>query len=154
MKHITILLLAILLTVPVISAGETKPVKPSSKDKCLVCGMFVAKYTNWIAEIIFKDSTYAFFDGPKDMFKYYHNLNTYNPSKKVSDIAAIYVTEYYSVKMMSAEKMFFIKGSDAYGPMGEEFVPIETEKKAKEFRKDHNGKKILRFNEITAEDLK
>jgi nitrous oxide reductase accessory protein NosL len=154
MKNIITGILIILLFVSLSFAEEVKPIKPSSKDKCGVCGMFVAKYQNWVAEIVFKDGTYAFFDGAKDMLKYYHSLSTYNPSKKISDIAEIYVTEYYSVKMLPAEKVFFVKGSDVYGPMGEEFVPIETEKKAKEFIKDHNGKKILRFSEITTEDLK
>jgi len=134
-------------------AEEIKPIKPSSKDKCPVCGMFVAKYTNWIAEIIFKDGTYAVFDGPKDMFAYYNNLMKYNPSEKTSDIAAVYVTEYYSTKILPAEKLFFIKGSNVYGPMGEELIPVETENRAKEFMKDHNGKKILRFGEITTEVL-
>ncbi|MBI4690475.1 MAG: nitrous oxide reductase accessory protein NosL [Nitrospirae bacterium] len=135
-------------------AEEVKPIKPSAKDKCMVCGMFVAKYNNWIAEIIFRDGTYAFFDGPKDMFTYYNNLVKYNPSKKTSDIAAVYVTEYYSTKILPAEKLFFVKGSNVNGPMGEELVPIETEERAKEFMKDHNGKKILRFNEITMNVLK
>lgn len=154
MKHLTLGLLIILLTASFIFAEEVKPIKPSQKDKCGVCGMFVAKYPKFIAEIIFKDTTYAAFDGPMDMFKYYHNLSTYNPSKKISDIAAIYITEYYSAKMMKAEEMFFIKGSDVYGPMGDELIPVETENKAKEFMKDHKGKKIMRFNEITLEDLK
>lgn len=135
-------------------AGDGKPVKPSPTDKCRVCGMFVAKYPKWISEIIFKDGSYAFFDGPKDMFKYYHDLGNYNPSKKTTDILSIYVTEYYSTKLMPAEKMFFIKGSDVNGPMGDELVPVESEKNAKEFMKDHNGKKILRFDEITGEELR
>ena len=88
------------------------------------------------------------------MFTYYHNLSTYNPSKKTSDILAVYVTEYYSTKFMPAAKMFFIKGSDVNGTMGDELIPVGNEKNAKEFMKDHNGKKILRFDEITKEELK
>ncbi len=154
MKHLGIGFLIIFLVASLAFAGDGKPVKPSSKDKCQVCGMFVAKYPNWIAEIIFKDGSYAFFDGAKDMFTYYHNITTYNPSKKTSDILAIYVTEYYSTKLVPAEKVFFIKGSDVYGPMGEELIPVEDEGNAKEFMKDHHGKKILKFSELTKEELK
>jgi len=135
-------------------AGGKKAIKPSQKDKCPVCGMFVAKYPNWTAWIIFKNGSYVFFDGPKDMLKYYLNVTGYDPSRKSSDILSAYVTEYYSAESMPAEKMFFIKGSDIYGPMGDELIPVGTENRAKEFMKDHNGKKILRFNEITLEDLK
>ncbi|MEK6583135.1 MAG: nitrous oxide reductase accessory protein NosL [Nitrospirota bacterium] len=153
-KHIGIGLLIIFFVATLAFAGEEKPIKPSPKDKCGVCGMFVAKYPKWVSKIIFKDGSYAFFDGPKDMFTYYHSLSTYNPSKKTSDILAVYVTEYYSTKFMPAAKMFFIKGSDVNGPMGDELIPVGNEKNAKEFMKDHNGKKILRFDEITKEELK
>ena len=32
--------------------GELTFVQASPKDKCAVCGMFVAKYANWTGEII------------------------------------------------------------------------------------------------------
>lgn len=143
----------LLMTASSSSAAEPKPVEVKQGDKCQVCGMFVAKYKEWIAQVIFSDGTYSAFDGPKDMFKYYFNLPKYNPSKKQADIRAIYVTEYYSTKLMDARKMFFVSGSNVYGPMGSEFVPLESEQKAKEFMKDHNGKKVLRFTDITKEAL-
>jgi copper chaperone NosL len=135
-------------------AAQRKPVEVKKGDKCQVCGMLVAGYPNWVSQIIFKDGSYAFFDGPKDMFRYYFNLAKYNPSKKQADIDAIYVTEYYSAKYADARKLFFVAGSDVDGPMGFELVPIETMSKAKEFMKDHHGKKILRFDEVKKEDVK
>jgi len=62
--------------------GERKPVKPTQKDKCPVLWMFVAKYPDFLSEIIFKDGSYAVFDGTKDMFKYYLNIKKYNASKR------------------------------------------------------------------------
>ncbi len=135
-------------------AAERKPVEVKKSDKCKVCGMFVAGFPNWISQIIFSDGTYAVFDGPKDMLRYYFNIAKYNPSKAQTDIDAIYVTEYYSAKPAEARKLFFVQGSDVNGPMGVEFVPIESMEKAKEFMKDHHGKKILKFNEIKKEDLR
>lgn len=135
-------------------AGEKKPIKPSQKDKCPVCGMFVAKYPDWIAEIIFKDSSYAFFDGTKDMFNYYFNLEKYNPSKKQSEIDSIYVKDYYNLNFIDGYSAYYVIGSDVYGPMGNELIPVETESKAKEFMKDHRGKKILRFDEVCTGDIK
>ncbi len=135
-------------------AAERKPVEVKKSDKCKVCGMLVAGYPNWVSQIIFSDGTYAFFDGPKDMFRYYFNMAKYNPSKKQADIDAIYVTEYYSAKLAGARKLFFVLGSDVDGPMGAELVPIESKEKATEFMKDHHGKKILKFDEIKKEDLR
>ncbi len=134
-------------------AADVKPVTVKKDDKCPVCGMFVAKYTHWLAEIVFKDGTYAVFDGPKDMFKYYLNLQKYAPSKKSADIAGIYVTEYYSTTMLDAAKMFYVSGSDVYGPMGDELIPISSESGAREFMRDHKGTKILKFQEVTNELL-
>lgn len=145
---------ALLYICAVTQAAQRKPVEVKKSDKCQVCGMLVAGYPNWISQIIFTDGTYAFFDGPKDMFRYYFNLAKYNPSKKQADIDAMYVTEYYSAKLADARKLFFIQGSDVNGPMGAELVPVESIGKAKEFMKDHHGKKMLRFDEVKKEDLK
>jgi nitrous oxide reductase accessory protein NosL len=134
-------------------AVEKKPVEVKKSDKCQVCGMLVAGYPNWVSQIIFSDGTYALFDGPKDMFRYYFSIAKYNPAKKQADIDAIYVTEYYSTKFMDAKKLFFVKGSDVDGPMGVELVPIDSAEKAREFMKDHHGKKILKFEEVKKEDL-
>ncbi|MGE5301596.1 MAG: nitrous oxide reductase accessory protein NosL [Acidobacteriota bacterium] len=136
-------------------AEEKKPVEVKKGDKCQVCGMFVSGYPTWVAEIIFNDGTYAVFDGPKDMFRYYFNVAKYNPGKKQSDINAIYVTEYYSAKFMDARKgIFFVQGSDVNGPMGAELVPVDSFDRAKGFMKDHRGKKILKFGEVKKEDLR
>jgi nitrous oxide reductase accessory protein NosL len=154
MKRVGVtIILSILISFPVI-AGEQKPIKPSPRDKCPVCGMFVAKYPDWVAEILFKDGKYAVFDGVKDMFKYYFNLDKYNPSKKLSDIDSIYVTDYYGLVFIDGYQAHFVIGSDVYGPMGRELIPFDKEADAKEFIKDHKGKSMLRFKEVTIEVIK
>jgi nitrous oxide reductase accessory protein NosL len=45
-------------------------------------------------------------------------------------------------------------GSDTLGPMGHELVPLASEEDAQEFLKDHQGTRILRFGEVTAELLR
>jgi nitrous oxide reductase accessory protein NosL len=148
------ILYVLFLCVPLSFAADKKPVVVKKTDKCPVCGMFVAGYKNWIAEIIFNDGTYAVFDGPKDMFRYYLNVQKYNPSKTAADISNIYVTEYYTTGMVDARKVFFVQGSDVNGPMGPELIPLATEAAAKDFMKDHKGSRILKFSEVTGENLK
>jgi nitrous oxide reductase accessory protein NosL len=147
-------ILIILLLVSLAYAGERKPIKPSPRDKCPICGMFVAKYPDWVAEIIFKDGSYNVFDGAKDMFKYFFNLKKYNPAKKTSDIDSIYVPDYYNLNLIDGYKAYYVIDSDVYGPMGKELIPFRKEEDAKGFMKDHKGKKILMFNCITTEILK
>ena len=134
-------------------AGVRSFVKPSDRDKCPVCGMFVAKFPNWTSEIIYRDGAYRVFDGPKDMFKYLADLKKYEPSRHREDIVSIYVIDYYSVHPIDAYKSFFVTGSNIYGPMGNEFVSFEKETDAKDFMKDHAGKRILRFQDVTPKVL-
>ncbi len=129
------------------------PVKPNEKDKCAVCGMSVNEHPKWIAEIIFKDGTYAVFDGVKDMLHYYFNMSKYNKSKTKDDIAEIYVTDYYTTKLMKADEVYFIIGSDVMGPMGNELIPVKGKTEANTFSIDHGGKKTLTFDKITPDDI-
>jgi nitrous oxide reductase accessory protein NosL len=132
------------------AAGETKGfVKPAERDKCPVCGMFVAKYPDWVAEVLFKDGSYAVFDGVKDLMKYWFDMASYGKGRQRSDIKAVIVTDYYQVNPIDGREAFFVLGSDVYGPMGRELVPFAKESDAREFLKDHQGKRILRFADIT-----
>lgn len=155
MKKYGVWIIMLVMLFAVLSyAGERKPVKPSHKDKCPVCGMFVYKYPDWVAQIIFKDGSYAMFDGVKDMFKYYFDIKKYNPAKKIPDIDSIYVTDYYTLTLMEGRLAYYVVGSDIYGPMGRELIPFEKESDAREFLKDHKGKQILKFSEITPKIIK
>jgi nitrous oxide reductase accessory protein NosL len=111
--------------------------------------MFVAKYPDWVAAIFFRDGSVAFFDGAKDMFKYYFDLKKYNPSKKQMDIETLQVTDYYDLTATDGLKAFYVIGSEVYGPMGRELIPFEKEGAAREFLKDHKGKSFLKFKEVT-----
>ena len=135
-------------------SGDADPLMPGPKDRCPVCGMFVAKYPDFIAIISFNDGTRVFFDGVKDMMKYYLNLRKYAPSKKAENIASIYVTDYYTMNLVDGVKAVYVTGSDVYGPMGRELIPFEKQGKAEEFIKDHDGKDVFKFFEITPEIVK
>ena len=52
------------------------------------------------------------------------------------------------MKIIDAGKAFFVIGSDVYGPMGSELIPFVSESDAEGFKKDHEGKRILRFEDI------
>ncbi len=125
--------------------------KPGPKDLCPVCGMLVSKYPNWVAVVQYRDGHAHFFDGAKDLFKYLHDLPKYAPGHRREDIAAIQVTDFYALQRIDAQKAFFVVGSDVLGPMGHELVPLATRADAEDFLKDHKGKRILGFAEVTRE---
>jgi nitrous oxide reductase accessory protein NosL len=151
MTFLKMIMILLFTVVAVSSAGaEVKsPVRPAPNDRCQVCGMFVAKYPNWTAEIVFQDGSYVMFDGAKDLFTYLFDMRKYSPSKKQSDIASIYVADYYSVTLIDGSTAYYVLGSDVRGPMGSELVPFATLSDAREFKKDHKGKSVLTFKEVT-----
>jgi nitrous oxide reductase accessory protein NosL len=148
------LIAALFLAAPLMLGDEKKPASPAKKDKCPVCGMFVYKYPDFLAQIRFDDRQVFFFDGCKDMFKYYFNLKKYAPGRKAEEIAAVYVTDYYSLSPVDGRKAYYITGSDVYGPMGKELIPFLKESEAREFMKDHKGKSVFRFNDVSPAVLK
>lgn len=135
-------------------SSKAAPVTAVKTDKCPVCGMFVAKYPDFLAQIIFQDGSYALFDGAKDMFKYHFNIKKYNPTQDLSSIAFIYVTDYYSMTLIDGRSAWYVFDSDVFGPMGRELIPFERKADAAEFMKDHAGKKLLRFESITPDIIK
>jgi len=116
--------------------------------------MFVAKYPDWVAQIIYKDGSRVYFDGAKDLFKYYFNISKYDSKKSKRNIAAIFVTEYYDVKFIDAYKAYYVIGSTVYGPMGRELIPQKSKEDANEFMKDHGGNRILTFEKVTSEVIR
>ena len=126
--------------------------KPGANDKCAVCGMLVKAFPKWTSQIVFKDGTRVFFDGPKDMLKFYFDLVKYSKGKTLEDISDIYVTDYYSAKTVKADSVVFVFGSNVDGPMGTEAVPVSGDK-VKGFMLDHKGDKALKFSEITVTDV-
>jgi len=123
----------------------------TEQSRCSVCGMFVAKYPNWLAQIQYQDLAQTrFFDGPKDMMVFYFNPEQYGGPPR-ADIKDMFVKDYYSLNWLSARDAFYVIGSDIYGPMGHELIPFENRAAAESFSKDHHGKEIRTFNEITPE---
>lgn len=153
-RRLPIGMLAVLLMVSVANAETISKLKVKSLDKCPVCGMFVAKYPDFLAYMTFKDGSYAAFDGVKDMMKCYLDMSRYLPGKKKSDIRTMVVTDYYTMRMIDAFAAYYVTGSDVLGPMGHELIPHESQSKAKEFMEDHLGKTLLKLPQITSAMLK
>ena len=120
-------------------------------DLCPVCGMIVSKYPNWAATLAWKNGRAQHFDGAKDVFKFLQALQKYAPGRKSEDIKFIVVTEFYNLEKSRRQKGFLRDGIGCHGPMGHELAPLATRADAEDFLKDHKGKRILRYDEVTPE---
>ncbi len=136
------------------SAALGAEIKPSKKDKCPVCGMLVYMYPDWASKIAFKDGATVYFDGPKDMMRYYLDMAKYAKGRSGADVAEMLVTEYYDLTPVDARSAWFVAGSDVMGPMGPELVPFKTEAQAADFKRDHKGRAIYKFSDVTSAVMK
>ncbi|MBJ6723356.1 nitrous oxide reductase accessory protein NosL [Geomesophilobacter sediminis] len=151
-RTISALLLLLAFAVPALAAGPLP--KPAANVKCQVCGMFVAKYPDFLARIAFRDGAVAWFDGPKDLFRFYNNMAAYDRRHQKKDVAEVTVTNYYSLAAIDGKKALYVLGTDVFGPMGKELVPCSSRAEANDLMKDHKGTRILRFTEVTPALLK
>jgi copper chaperone NosL len=142
--------LPLALPLPQALAAPPAP-KPGVRDLCPVCGMLVAKYPNWISIVVYQDGHAHFFDGAKDLFKYLGDLPKYSAGHSAAEISGIWVTEFYGLKRIDARQAFYVIGSDVLGPMGNEFVALESDADARDFLKEHRGTLIVGFAQATAE---
>ncbi len=140
---------AAVLAAPAALGGA--PPKPGPGDKCPVCGMFVAKYPDWVGYAELADGTRLVFDGAKDLFKFVLDPGKFLPSRTRKDVRAVTVTDYYALAPVDARAAVYVLGSDVYGPMGRELVPFAKRADAEEFLRDHGGTRVLSFDEVTAE---
>ncbi len=131
---ITLSFLLLMITGPLWGADEIKPAKITPSDKCPVCGMFVAKYADFVDQIVFKDGTHAFFDGVKDMMKYYFDLPKYNPAKPRQILPHILVTDYYSFKLRMGSRPFMSSAVMSTAPWGKSSCLLKKKPRPKNLR--------------------
>jgi nitrous oxide reductase accessory protein NosL len=122
----------------------------TKKSRCPVCGMFVAKYPQWLTQVNMSDGSAEYFDGVKDMVAFYFSPQQFGAAKGITP-DNIFVRDYYSQAWGDGKKAMYVIGSDVYGPMGHELIPFSSQAGAESFLKDHHGTKIYSFSEITPE---
>lgn len=131
-------------------AITSSKIKVPKDAKCPVCGMFVHKYPKWAAKMEIGDHTH-YFDGVKDMMKFYFYPNSYGHKHNKGYEKKMYVSDYYTLNQIDAKKAWYVIGSNVYGPMGHELIAFKAKKDAEVFLKNHYAKRILSFKEIDEE---
>lgn len=145
-------IMAMAITPPSSSAGQSGPMAITADMSCGVCGMYPAKFVKWQTQIIFADGKMVPFDGGKDMFKFIQNMAAYDPDHSTDDIAAIWVRDFASGRWLDGRKATYVVGSKVMGPMGQELIPFEDSEAAGDFQEANLGT-IKRFSEISTTDL-
>ena len=154
--HLAFVVAIVALAVPAVADNPPAAINPQTPDdmsRCPICGMMVAPNMDWLGQIVPGDSDALFFDGAKDLFKFFLDPDRMREAGVEADTAAIFVTSYYDGEPIQARTALFVIGSDLLGPMGAELITHPTREAAEEFLRDHDGSAVLRFDEITKEVL-
>ena len=119
----------------------------TKKTKCLVRNFFVYKDPKWVSKIELQNGEKIFFSSPKSMIEFYHQPGRWFDIgvKSEKDFKDIIVTDYQTMKPINAGDAFYIYGSRAISPAGDDLVAIENEDDAKEFAKKYSGKRVFRL---------
>ncbi|MCK5110510.1 MAG: nitrous oxide reductase accessory protein NosL [Arcobacteraceae bacterium] len=131
-------------------AKQTYVMDYTKETRCLVRNFFVYKDPQWVGKIELKNGKKVFFSSPKSLIEFYHTPGKWFDVgvKSEKDFKDIIVTDYLTMKPINAKDAFYIYGSRATSPSGDDLVSIENEKDAKYFAEKYSGKRIFKFNEI------
>ena len=154
------LLVVLLFLTSLISAeAEVKPFQVEKRyfltyDKnttCLVRHIAVYKDPKWVAKIEVRNGKTVYFSSPKSMFEFYDRPGKWFDVgvKSERDFSKIVVTDYETLKPINAETAFYVYGSRATSPAGDDLVPLATKESAEIFSKKYSGKRILKFDEVS-----
>jgi nitrous oxide reductase accessory protein NosL len=121
------------------------------KTLCLVRNLKVYKDPKWVAKIDLKNGKKVFFSSPKSMFEFYHQPGKWFDIgvKSEDDFKNIIVTDYSTMELLEARKSFFVYGSRAISPGGDDLPAFKTRESAEHFASKYSGKRVMDFKSIS-----
>ena len=139
------------------STWEIKPLEKiyamdyDKNSTCVVRKFKVYKDPKWVGKIETREGKTVYFSSPKALFEFYHQPGKWFDVgvKSERDFSKIVVTDYETLKPIDAEKAFYVYGSRAISPAGDDLVALETKEKAEAFSKKYGGKRIFEFDKVS-----
>ncbi len=128
------------------SLASSQPIKIEAHKECPLCGMYPALYPKFNCQIVFIDGSYEAFDSAIGLLLYLLFPNNLEIQPK--SVSKIYFKDYLKESWLEADSTFFVTGSEVMGPMGIEFLPVDSEQAASDLAKQEKGKDIIHFKKI------
>ena len=123
----------------------------TKKSECVVRHFKVYKNPKWVAKIELSNGKKLFFSSPKSMFEFYFRPGKWYDIgvKSESDFKDLIVTDYSNMNIINAKNAYYVYGSNITSPAGDDLVAFGDKKRAKEFAKQHNGKRVVKFSRVS-----
>jgi len=129
----------------------SEPIKTTKSDIGLIRKIKVYKYPKWVAKVVIKNTNKeVLFCSPKSMFEFYFQPSRFKEFgvKDLTGFKSITVTNYNNLDAIPALKAFFVYGSRAISPAGDDLPAFSTKKEAEDFAKKYSGKRVFSFGEV------
>lgn len=122
----------------------------TKETSCEIRKIKLYENPTWASKIDLKDGRSIFFCSPKSMFEFYYTEDKWSVFgiKSLEDFQNILVTDYKTLKIIDAQKAFFVYGSNKTSPAGDDLVVFESKVNAEEYAKNNDGKRVLSFSEV------
>jgi nitrous oxide reductase accessory protein NosL len=150
---LSVLLSNILLfaSLPLPKAQKNYVMDFNKTTECIVRHLKLYKDPKWASKIELTNGKKLYFSSPKSMFEFYQRPGKWYFAgvKDESDFKDIIVTDYNSLKLINAKDAYFIYGSRAISPAGDDLVVFENKAQADKFAKQYNGKRVMKFNQVS-----
>ena len=117
----------------------------------IVRNIKLAVDSKWASKIELQNGKKIYFSSPKSMFEFYFRPGNWAfvGVKNEADFKDILVTDFNTGEIIEARGAFYVYGSHAISPGGDDLVPFDSYKQAKEFAKKYNGKRVFGFKEVS-----
>ncbi len=155
-------LLAILLLFVFFAWGEQVSTKPfdaklpfamnyDKNSTCVIRQLKVYEEPRWVAKIALRDGKELYFCSPKSLFEFYHNQEKWEQAgvKSQKDFIAISVIDYNTMQPINAKNAYFVYGSRAVSPAGDDLPAFGDKQSAQNFADRYSGKRVFGFEQVS-----
>lgn len=123
-----------------------KILEPTAKTRCLVCGMYPAKFPKHRAQVSMADGSHHHFCSNQCLVHFMADQKKY--LKTVEKVKSIWVTVYPDGGYEYAMGLYYLVGSNILGPMGKEALPYRSKSDADSAAGEHGGS-VIHFKALT-----
>lgn len=141
----------IVLLIFIASLLHAESIKFTKDDRCLIRQVMVYKEPRWVAKVVTIQDKPVYLSSPKSMFEYIFNAPRWPRlgALNINDMKSIKVTDFKTLEAIDAKTAYYVYGSNQTSPGGDDLVPFASKSDAEAYMKSNNGKRILRFSEIS-----
>lgn len=110
------------------------------------------KYPEWVSKIELRDGKELYFSTPKSMFELYFKPYKWRNElhiREEADFKNLIVTDFNTLEPINAKGAFYVFGSRAISPAGDDLPAFKTYQEAEAFVKKYGGSRILSFDKIS-----